>query len=162
MLRIVRELALDRLLHAAQPRGDLGVGVALQLPHAPPSARSSSPRRSGAGDIPRPTSAASSGFGSGPKTSGDGRVRQVGQREDSGRRRGTSGSRTGQVDRLAYCQDDQQLPEVVAVLEPGELAAPARRQKLSKALRDDVLLVGDAAPRQAAEPGAGQGDQARE
>ncbi len=66
-----------------------------------------------------------------------------------------------QVDRLAHGQDEQHLPQVVAVLEPGNWPLAARRKKLSRTLEDDILLVGNSQV-DGLEAGASQANEALE
>ena len=63
---------------------------------------------------------------------------------------GWRASRRDQVDGLAHGQDEEEPPEVVAVLEPGELPPLGAAVEAVEGGEGDVLLVGQA--RRAAEP----------
>jgi hypothetical protein len=63
-----------------------------------------------------------------------------------------------QVDRLAHGQDEQELPQVVAILEPGEQAALGPVVEAVEGAQHDILLVGHG-PGSIPQPDAGQRDQ---
>ena len=63
-----------------------------------------------------------------------------------------------QVDRLAHGDDEQELPEVVAVVQAGEPAGLGAAVEAVEGAQRHVLLVGRP-PRRGPEPGAGQPDQ---
>ena len=128
---------------AAQPRGDRGVGLAFHLPD----------RHRAQGLIPQAVEQSPALVGHQGGELG-GRLRTQDQlevqlgllpgRPSPGAAPGLAGLAARQVDGLAHGEDEQELPEVVAPLELGELAAFGAAVEAVEGGQGDVLLVGGA------------------
>ena len=136
-------LSLRSTVVTTQPslRGDLGVGVALHLPHGHPPQRlvPQAVQEPGAllGHLRRQL-----GGRLGAEDGLDVRALQVGQGQHPAAAAGGAALVLGEVDGLAHRQDEEQLPEVVAVLEPGELARLGAAAEAVEGAQRHVLLVG--------------------
>jgi hypothetical protein len=62
-----------------------------------------------------------------------------------------------QIGGLSHGQDEEKLPEVVAIVEPRELSAPGPTEEAVQGAEGDILFIGRPV-RRAAKPGTGKRD----